>query len=197
MKRTELKHQAIVDAAIALFLEQGYGKTRVDDIAAKAEVSKRTVYKHFENKEALFFHILESMMLLFDEHGVVVDEDSDFSEQLVQLLLGKINMLCNPDLINISKIVLAATLNNDVDLSEVQNKLNKPEGALLVFLQKALKEGLLKAESAEELESWLVATIKGRLFWPQLLQYRSAPSDAEKYDLAKQLSRLFLYEFAG
>ena len=49
---------AIVEAATVLFLERGYVDTSVDDIAARASVSKRTVYNNFVDKERLFTEIV-------------------------------------------------------------------------------------------------------------------------------------------
>ncbi|MHA3735036.1 TetR/AcrR family transcriptional regulator [Pseudomonas sp. Eth.TT006] len=48
------KRQAILDAAKALFLSQGYASTSMDAVAAEAGVSKLTVYSHFNDKETLF-----------------------------------------------------------------------------------------------------------------------------------------------
>jgi AcrR family transcriptional regulator len=45
-------------AATALFLSRGYEGTSMDDVAALAEVSKPTVYKHFADKERLFYAIV-------------------------------------------------------------------------------------------------------------------------------------------
>src|SRR4029077_11130947 len=53
------KPSAIVLAALDLFTRYGYRKTSVDDIAQAAQVAKRTVYLHFENKAAVFLAILE------------------------------------------------------------------------------------------------------------------------------------------
>jgi AcrR family transcriptional regulator len=46
-------------AALQLFTRYGYRKTSIDDIAQAAQVAKRTVYLHFENKAAVFLAILE------------------------------------------------------------------------------------------------------------------------------------------
>lgn len=53
------KRNAIVLAGLRLFAQYGYRKTSIDDIARAAQVAKRTVYLHFENKAALFLAILE------------------------------------------------------------------------------------------------------------------------------------------
>jgi len=53
------KRNAIVMAGLELFIKYGYRKTSIDDIARVAQVAKRTVYLHFENKAAVFLVILE------------------------------------------------------------------------------------------------------------------------------------------
>src|SRR6202163_2541080 len=53
------KPNAIVLAALELFARYGYRKTSIDAIAQAAQVAKRTVYLHFENKAAVFLAILE------------------------------------------------------------------------------------------------------------------------------------------
>lgn len=58
-RRSEGKRAAILDAAEALFLAEGYERTSVDAIAARAQVSKRTVYDHFGGKRTIFLRLLE------------------------------------------------------------------------------------------------------------------------------------------
>src|SRR4030081_2205715 len=53
------KPNAIVRAGLELFTKFGYPKTSIDDSAKAAQVAKRTVYLHFENKAAVFLAILE------------------------------------------------------------------------------------------------------------------------------------------
>ena len=52
--KDEAKGGAILDAGWALFLERGVGAVSIEGIAARAGVSKMTVYKHFTDKHALF-----------------------------------------------------------------------------------------------------------------------------------------------
>jgi TetR/AcrR family transcriptional regulator of autoinduction and epiphytic fitness len=61
MALTDEKRAQIIDAAVAEFQELGFAGASMDRIAARAQVSKRTVYRHFDGKEALFRAILELM----------------------------------------------------------------------------------------------------------------------------------------
>lgn len=55
------KRNAIISAASELFLTKGYGVTNMDEIAKKADVSKQTIYSHFQNKEVLLKEVVESI----------------------------------------------------------------------------------------------------------------------------------------
>lgn len=46
--------QTIIDTACELFVELGFQATTLDKVAQRAKISKLSIYRHFENKEALF-----------------------------------------------------------------------------------------------------------------------------------------------
>jgi AcrR family transcriptional regulator len=48
------KRQAILDAALTVFVREGYGLASIDAIAAEAGVAKPTIYSHLGGKENLF-----------------------------------------------------------------------------------------------------------------------------------------------
>jgi len=48
----------IEDAAVRLFAASGYAGTRLDDIAAAADVTKPILYRHFRSKKALYLALL-------------------------------------------------------------------------------------------------------------------------------------------
>ncbi|QWF82778.1 TetR/AcrR family transcriptional regulator [Amycolatopsis sp. CA-230715] len=82
------KRAAILRAAAEVFLREGYERASVDEIAALADVAKRTVYNHLADKEALFLAAFEEafdrvnadMLAALDEFP---DDPGDFEHDLV------------------------------------------------------------------------------------------------------------------
>lgn len=52
-KKSEIRKQQILDAAIEVFAERGFHSSRVSDIATKADVAYGLVYHYFVNKEEI------------------------------------------------------------------------------------------------------------------------------------------------
>lgn len=55
----EARRQQISQAAVTVFARDGFQGGSVDDIAAEAGLSKGSIYRYFEDKEALFFAAFE------------------------------------------------------------------------------------------------------------------------------------------
>ena len=62
-REKQLRRQSILSAAEILFAHNGYRKTKIEDIAEKAEVSVGTVYGYFQNKEELLAAVLDEIGL--------------------------------------------------------------------------------------------------------------------------------------
>lgn len=60
-RRGDAKHEAILRGAKAVFLRKGFAEANMDAVAAKAGVSKMTLYRHFGNKEALFAGVIRAL----------------------------------------------------------------------------------------------------------------------------------------
>jgi len=52
-RRKQERPRELLDAALALFVEKGFAAARAEDIAARAGVSKATLYLYFRSKEDL------------------------------------------------------------------------------------------------------------------------------------------------
>ena len=58
-RRKDARPSELLAAALNLFVEKGFAATRLDDVAARAGVSKGTLYLYFDNKEALFKAVVQ------------------------------------------------------------------------------------------------------------------------------------------
>jgi AcrR family transcriptional regulator len=60
MRRTaEVTREKILGSAYALFFRRGYSRVGVEDIAKAAGITKRTLYSHFDSKDALIGAVLQ------------------------------------------------------------------------------------------------------------------------------------------
>ena len=62
-RRKEARPQELTAAALELFVEKGFAATRLDEIAARAGVSKGTLYLYFDSKEELFKAVIREGLL--------------------------------------------------------------------------------------------------------------------------------------
>ena len=58
-RRPDERPNELLDAALRIFAERGYGNTRLEDIAAAVGVTKGTIYHYFETKEDLLRQAIE------------------------------------------------------------------------------------------------------------------------------------------
>lgn len=76
-RRHERTRAAIADAAVALFAQQGFAETTMDQVAEAAGVSRRTAYRHFPSKDDLVYEQPHRWLVHFDE--VLAEEVADES----------------------------------------------------------------------------------------------------------------------
>ncbi len=88
-RRKEARPAELLAAALDLFVEKGYAGTRLDDVAARAGVSKGTLYLYFANKEELFKAVArENIVTPLAEVGEVVRKFEGSSADLLRGVIG-------------------------------------------------------------------------------------------------------------
>ncbi len=88
------KRRHILEGARAVFAEQGFERASVDVIAARAGVSKATVYNHFADKKALFVAaVVEETDAMRASLGACLERLGDDLEQALQVMGEKIAAL--------------------------------------------------------------------------------------------------------
>jgi TetR/AcrR family transcriptional repressor of mexJK operon len=109
--RSARKRSAIMAAATALFLRNGYQGTSMDEIAALAAVSKQTVYKNFADKERLFTDIVLGISGRSDEiiRGMTGDlrGSADLERALTELARRYLTAVLQPHVLQLRRLVIA------------------------------------------------------------------------------------------
>ncbi|GAA2799203.1 TetR/AcrR family transcriptional regulator [Saccharopolyspora taberi] len=78
MEYSESTRQALVDSAVELFTERGYGGTSLDEIARSARVTKGALYHHFGGKQAVFEAAFDQVQAdIVGRIAAVIAEPSD------------------------------------------------------------------------------------------------------------------------
>jgi AcrR family transcriptional regulator len=62
-RRKAARPSEIRDAALELFVQQGFAKTRVEEIAQRAGVTAGAIYRYFPNKEAILDSLIRDSLL--------------------------------------------------------------------------------------------------------------------------------------
>ena len=77
--KTQSTPDAVLDAAIDLFIDAGFETTSMDAIAAKAGVAKGTLYYHFKSKEGIVEAIVERYVVTAEKafSDIVEDQAKD------------------------------------------------------------------------------------------------------------------------
>ena len=109
LSKGERTSQAILDAAYALFLEQGFHATSMRQIAQRAGVALSGIYNHFDSKEQIFDQVLldkhpyrQVLAILQSASGETIEAFAHNAAQTIVAELGK-----RPDFIKLVFIELS------------------------------------------------------------------------------------------
>jgi len=110
-RRPESRPEEILDAALHVFGEQGFARTRLEDVAKRAGVSKGTLYLYFKSKEDLFREMARfcvSASLAEGEEFVRTFQGTtrDLLEQFIRRYWAKMNDPVNLRLVRVVHLEL-------------------------------------------------------------------------------------------
>lgn len=99
------KQATIVQAALNLFMEQGYAATSMDSVAGLAGVTKQTVYRYYPSKEELFTAVMEKIRA--DEPPPYAFGDADLDTELNHFGRDLLAFHLTPGALGVYKMMLS------------------------------------------------------------------------------------------
>jgi len=148
-RRKEARPAELIEAGLAEFAEKGFAATRMEDIAARADVVKGTIYLYFDNKEALFKEAVRSRIepTITDVQGMVDSYDGD-TESLLRLVLRTLyDKLVDNDV----RVILRIMISEGARFPELvefyhANTVKIGKGMLTTILRRGIERGEFRAD---------------------------------------------------
>ena len=165
-RSSDRRHREIREAAIGAFLASGYEGTTMEEIAARAGVSKQTVYKHFTDKQHLFADIVlsttDDMSALIGLIAGRLPATSDLSRDLEFLAETFLVALMQPRVLRLRRLVISsADRFPDISSAWYEKGFERVLAALASSFQALADRQLLVVDDATTAAEHFV----GMLFW--------------------------------
>lgn len=107
MTKAEQKREAILEAAQTIFRSEGYIRANMDTIAKAANVTKQTVYRYFNSKEALFQAALKARREKFPSRCLEELKRKDTREALIHFAIGFIETHLSEDHLAMVRLLIS------------------------------------------------------------------------------------------
>jgi AcrR family transcriptional regulator len=159
--RKAQRPQEILQAAFEEFVERGYTATRIEDVAARAGVTKGTIYLYFQNKEELFQDVVGKLSQpVFDENQFLEQHQHRSCDELVRLFLDTLyeHMTVNPHSREILRFLIADGRSFPTLVATHFDQFVKP--LLTLFdriLQKGVREGVFEIWAEDHISQILIS----------------------------------------
>lgn len=182
MTRSEQKHRAIVNAAKEEFIQHGFLAANMDRVCAAAEVSKRTLYRHFESKELLFESVLTIIQSSVDETiRYPFEPERSLHEQLKVITCKEAEILYQTYGIPLSRTIVMEFLRQPEMARNLINTLYSAK-AVTRWFREAMDAGKLQETDLSILTTIYTSLFQGMLFWPQVFEREFIPEGKELED---------------
>jgi AcrR family transcriptional regulator len=182
-RRKDARPQEILEAALAVFAERGFAAARMEQIAARAGVSKGTIYLYFDSKEAVFRALVHEMLgtqvTRFADHAR--GASGPVAPVIAEILRMIGDFIATSNRVVLPKIVIAEA-GNFPDLARIYRE-EVIENGLALFaglLKKGMASGEFRTLPIPHAARLCIAPVLLAIIWRTTF----AQLDSEPYDYA-------------
>ena len=167
-RRKEARPAELITAALDSFVDKGYAATRLEDVAARAGVSKGTLYLYFDNKEALFKAVVrEGLLPALAEGEQIVANFSGSSEDLLrEVMAGMWRLIGSQRIGGIPKLVFAEARNfPEIAAFYHQEVILRGTALIREVIQRGVTRGEFRAIDPAVAIYIVIAPVLMRMIW--------------------------------
>ena len=181
-ERKDTRPQEIVDAAFEEFAVNGYAATRLEDVAARAKVSKGLPYLYFKTKEELFKAVIRGVISpLFD----AMRERMLTTELSCEAFLKGPFLAFLQELVASRRVLIARLLiaegHKHPELTKFyyDHVLSKGRETLQAFIDRGIERGEFKPTPLRDYPQLIIAPALLAVIWRSLFErHRHLDTDA-------------------
>jgi AcrR family transcriptional regulator len=185
----------IIYAAFGAFLEHGFSKVTMLEIATRARVSKRDLYAEFESKSALLSYCItyRAQRIKLPEQLPQDIDRAGLAETLTSFGAAVLRELTIPEILAAYRLAIAESWSAP-EVAQTINKLGREVAmaALASLIKQAQAKGLLDASDPRELADQFMALVCRDLHLQLLLGVAKPPSHPVLQRRAEAATEAFL-----
>jgi AcrR family transcriptional regulator len=180
-RRKDARPPEILEAALAVFAQKGFAATRLDDIAAKAGITKGTIYLYFDSKQALFEALArQSVGAQIEQIRAQLAAFPGSSAELLRFVLSTMGRFAmTSDRVVLPRLVLAEAANFP-KLAEFWRREIIDHGIALMsgIVQRGIERGEFRAIELQHAARLCMAPILVIILWrTTFAQFDETPYD--------------------
>lgn len=167
-RRKEARPSELTSAALDLFVEKGFAATRLDDVAARAGVSKGTLYLYFDSKEALFKSVIEEGIVpaLAAAEQRLAGYQGNSADLLRGLLLGWWEQIGGTRLAGVIKLIISESRNfPEVAQYYHDNVIQRGRSLLRAALLRGMESGEFRKMDVDSCIDVIIAPLLMLVVW--------------------------------
>lgn len=167
-RRKDERAPEILEAALACFAQKGFAATRMDDIAARAGITKGTIYLYFDSKEAVFKALArQSIGARIDALVEQVKASEAPSAELLRFILNTMGQFASTSDRVVLPRVLLSEAGNFPELAEFWRReiIDRGLGLFETVIARGVARGELRDVPPHHAARLCVAPILIMIFW--------------------------------
>ena len=192
-RRKEARPSELTAAALALFVEKGFAATRLEDVAARAGVSKGTLYLYFDSKEALFKAVIQEGILpaVVEGEAILARHDGNAVERLQALVEGWWTMIGATPYSGIPKLMVAESRNfPEVARFYYENVVQRGRALIGAALERGMESGEFRRRDVNSCIDVIIAPVLMLVIWRHSLAHCLVQQPDPKTYIAMHLDLL-------